>query len=330
MLMALLLIILIVLSLAFDFLNGFHDSANIVATIVSSRAMSARAALILATVAEFCGPFIVGIAVAQTIGGGIANPEALTITVVLAAMASAIIWNIGTWVLGIPSSSSHALIGGIIGAVLISAGPAKLQAAGIIKVMVVLFTSPLIGFIAGFFVTKSLFFATRNATPKINYVFKRAQIFSSAFLAISHGGNDAQKTMGVITMGLIMYGKWQGFASIPPWVMIACSVAMALGISFGGFRIMKTMGFKIFKVRPVHGFAVQLSSSLVILAAALVGGPVSTTHVVSSSVFGSGSADRVSKVHWSLVREILKAWVITLPACALLGAGIHFLIRNLK
>ncbi|MEI7904876.1 MAG: inorganic phosphate transporter, partial [Candidatus Firestonebacteria bacterium] len=320
------LIILIVLSLSFDFLNGFHDSANIVATMISSRAMSVRAALLLASVAEFVGPFLVGIAVAKTIGAGIVDPSAINIGVIIAAVSAAVAWNLITWAFGVPSSSSHALIGGLVGAVAVSFGVSKINSGGVLKVLIVLFTSPVVGFVCGYLFNKFIIALVSRATPRINTVFKRAQIFSSILLAISHGGNDAQKTMGIITMGLVMFHYQSNLNTIPLWVMASCAGALALGISFGGFKIMKTMGFKIFRMRPMHGFSIQVTSSLVILTAALVGGPVSTTHVVSSSVFGVGASEHMNRVRWSVVWEILKAWVITLPVSALFGAGIYKLI----
>ena len=319
------IIILIIIALVYDYINGMHDSANIVATIVSSRAMSIRSALVLASVAEFMGPFIIGTAVAKTIGSGIIDPAVININVILAAIVGAIAWNLLTLVLGFPSSSSHALIGGLVGAVAISSGFGSINIHGILKVLIVLFTSPVAGFGAGYLLTKLLHRVVRNATPRINNVFKYLQIGSSALLALNHGGNDAQKSMGIITMGLIILNFQSGF-TIPFWVILICAFALALGIATGGMKIMKTIGSRVFRVRPIHGFSVQLSSSMIILVASLIGGPVSTTHVVSSSVVGVGSSEKLSKVRWSVVTDILISWIATLPASALVAAMFYKLI----
>jgi PiT family inorganic phosphate transporter len=313
------LIVLIIVALIFDYINGFNDSANIVATIVSSRVMSIQSALILASVAELIGPFLLGTAVAKTIGSDIIDPACINLKIIFAALIGAIIWDLITWFFGFPSSSSHALIGGLVGGVIISFGIEKINLRGILKVVLILFSSPIIGFLVGFVFTKILYRLTINATPKINNIFKSLQVFSSTFLALSHGGNDAQKTMGIITMGLVVL-KIQNNFVVPTWVILICAIALALGIASGGLRIIKTVGTKIFKIKPIHGFSVQFSSSLVILIAALIGGPVSTTHVVSSSVVGVGSSVSLSKVRWTVVTDILLAWFLTLPASALISA----------
>jgi PiT family inorganic phosphate transporter len=321
-----LIILLILISVVFDFLNGFHDSANVVATIISSRAMPPRQALLLAALADFTGPLLFGVAVAKTIGSEVAHPGAITIAVVLAALLSASSWNIITWYFGIPASSSHALIGGIVGAVAIGSGFGALEAAGLTKVIVALFTSPLIGLATGFLMMTLVRALARNATPKVNVFFKRAQIPAGFFLAISHGANDAQKTMGVITLGLVVLG-FQPTFEVPWWVVLLSATAIALGTATGGWRIIATLGRKFYRIRPIHGLSTQLASGSVILAASLMGGPVSTTHVVSMAVLGVGAADRVSQVRWGVLREILAAWLLTIPATAALAALLYLVIH---
>ncbi|HEY9078186.1 MAG TPA: inorganic phosphate transporter [Anaerolineaceae bacterium] len=321
-----LLILLIVLSLVFDFLNGFHDSSNIVATIIFSRAMQPRVALILTAIAEFSGPFIFGVAVAKTIGEGMVDPGQVSIQVILAALTSAILWNLFTWLLGIPSSSSHALIGGLIGAVAAGVGLGYVHLEGLTKVLVALFSSPILGLLFGYVFTKLVFFLARRASLKINWFFKNAQVLTGVGLALSHGANDAQKTMGIITMGLVTTGYLNSF-EVPIWVVAASAGAIALGTSFGGWRLIRTLGGRFFRIRPVHGFCSQVSSASLILGAALVGGPVSTTQVVSSVILGVGSAERMNKVRWGVAGEIAVAWLLTIPANALLAAGFVWVYR---
>lgn len=324
----LLIIILIAVALTFDFLNGFQDSANVVATMISSRAMTPTAALLIASVANFIGPFIFGVAVAETIGKDVASPESITIAVVLAALLSASVWNLVTWALGIPSSSSHALIGGIIGAVMVGSGWRVLRWEGLGLVGISLFLSPVLGYLLGLIVMKVAMRAVRNATPKANLFFKYAQIPSAFTLALSHGGNDAQKTMGIITMGLVVLG-YQSHFVVPWWVVISCAAAIALGTAAGGWRIIHTLGGKFYRIRPIHSFTSQLSSLAVIIGASLFGGPVSTTHVVSTSIIGVGAAQRRSQVRWGVMGDILIAWFLTIPASAGLAAVLFFLIDYL-
>ena len=322
------LIVMIVLSVIFDFLNGIHDSSNIVATMIASRAFSPRIALGVTAVAEFSGPFIFGVAVAETIGHEVVSAEAITINVLLAALLSAIIWNLLTWFLGIPSSSSHALFGGMIGAVIVGAGVSAIEVHGIKKILLALFISPVIGLVLGYIFTKLIFFLARGTTPKINSFFKRSQIVTAVALALSHGTNDAQKTMGIITLGLVVADVIPSF-EVPLWVITISAGAIALGTSMGGWKLIKTLGSKFYKVRPVHGFSSQLTSAFVILGASLTGGPVSTTQVVSSSIMGVGSADRVKMVRWGVAKEIMVAWLVTIPATAVIAAGIYWLIEKL-
>lgn len=320
--MTFVLVALIGLALVFDFLNGFHDSSNIVATMISSRAMAPRSALLLTAVAHFLGPFLFGVAVAKTIGDEVVTSGSINLGVIYAALLSAIVWNLLTWFFGIPSSSSHALIGGIVGAVGIYAGLDTIRLEGLGKVLIALFASPLLGLATGYLLTKLVFLAAQNATPRINQFFKRAQMVTGIGLALSHGANDAQKTMGIITLALVTAGLLESFV-VPTWVTALSAGAIALGTALGGWRLIKTLGAKFFRIRPVHGFAAQISSASVILGAALLGGPVSTTQVVSSAIIGVGSAERLSKVRWGVAGNIATAWFLTIPATAALAALLY-------
>ncbi|PWB56563.1 MAG: anion permease [Anaerolineales bacterium] len=320
-----LIIVIIILALVFDFLNGVHDSSNVVATMISSRALPPRVALWMTAAANFVGPFIFGVAVAETIGNEVVESAAINLLVILAALTSAILWNLLTWYLGFPSSSSHALIGGLIGAVLIDAGWSAIMLPGLLKVLLSLFLSPMIGFAFGFIVLRLIYLACWNASPRVNKYFNRGQILTSLSLALSHGTNDAQKTMGIITLALVTGGYLSTF-EVPKWVILACATMIAAGTALGGWRLIKTLGAKFFRIRPVDGFSSQLASSVVILSASLVGGPVSTTQVVSSSIMGVGAAERKNKVRWGVAQEIGMAWLLTIPATALVGAGIYWVI----
>lgn len=322
------LIVVILCALAFDFLNGIHDSCNIVATMISSRAFSPRVALGVTALAEFLGPFIFGVAVAETIGNEIVHPSTINTQVILAALLSAILWNLLTWYLGLPSSSSHALIGGFIGSVIVGAGWQMIQMKGLEKVLIALFTSPIIGFLFGFLITRLVTFLCLGASPRINWFFKRSQIVTALALALSHGTNDAQKTMGIITMALVASGYIAEF-KVPVIVIVLCAGMIALGTSIGGWRLIRTVGAKFFKIRPMDGFDSQLASAVVILGNSLVGGPVSTTQVVSSSIMGVGAAERLNKVRWGVAGEIATAWLLTIPMTALAAAGIYMLLDRL-
>jgi PiT family inorganic phosphate transporter len=320
-------IILIIAALLFDFLNGFHDSANVVATTISSRALSPRRALILAALAEATGPFLFGVAVATTIGHEIISPEAIGTTVIFAGLLGAIAWNVITWLLGIPSSSSHALIGGLVGAVAMGYGFGAIQMAGIRKVIIALLVSPILGLMVGYAFMKLLLWLSRLASPRANSFFKGAQVFTSLALALSHGTNDAQKTMGIITMALVSGGVIDTF-HVPLWVIACCSAAIALGTFTGAWRIIRTLGAKFYRIRPIHGFSAQTASAAVILGAALMGGPVSTTQVVSSTIIGVGAAERMSKVRWGVAGDIVLAWVLTIPASMLISALLYIPLHN--
>jgi PiT family inorganic phosphate transporter len=320
-----LIIAVIVLALGFDFLNGIHDSSNIVATVISSRALPPRFALSMTAVAEFTGPLIFGVAVANTIGNEVVAAKAINLQVLLAALTSAILWNLLTWYLGFPSSSSHALIGGFIGAVVMGAGWKAVQIPGVMKIIIALFTSPFIGFVFGAAVLKLIVLLSWNAKPRINGFFKRSQIITTLALALSHGANDAQKTMGIITLALVTGGYLSVF-EVPLWVIILSGGMIALGTSVGGWRLIRTLGRKFYKIRPVDAFASQVASAVVILTASLFGGPVSTTQVVSTTIMGVGAAERVNKVRWTVAQEIATAWLLTIPASGLVAAGIFWII----
>lgn len=321
-------ILLVAVALVFGFYNGLHDSSNVVATVISTRALSPRRALWMAALANAIGPLIFGVAVATTIGDEVVAREAVTLPVVYAALLSAILWNMLTLILGIPSSTSHALIGGIIGAVWAGYGFDDIEPAGLSKVLVALFLSPILGGLAGYWIVKLAFFLARNASPRINVWFRRGQLATAATLAISHGSNDAQKTMGIIALGLVATGHLEHF-HIPLWVIAASAGAIGAGTLFGGWSLIRTLGTGFYRVRPVHGFSAQAASSAVILGAALLGGPVSTTHVVSSAIVGAGSAERVQKVRWGIVEQIVLSWFLTIPAAGVFGALIYALIHGI-
>jgi PiT family inorganic phosphate transporter len=322
------LILVIALALIFDFLNGMRDASNIVATMISSRAFSPRTALGIAAIAEFSGPFLFGVVVAKAIGEDIVQSNVLTLDVIVSALIGAIAWNLITWYFGIPGSSSHALIGGMLGAVLLGAGMGAIKFGGLNRILIALFASPLLGFMVGFMMMRLIYFLARNATPQINNFFKRSQLITAVAMAFSHGTNDAQKTMGIIALSLVIGGVLPSF-QVPTWVVAVSAGAISVGTSLGGWRLIRTLGGKFYKIRPVHSFSTQLTSALVILTASFAGVPVSTSQIVSAAIIGVGSAERVSKVRWSVAEDIITAWLITIPASGLLSAGVYWLIVNL-
>jgi PiT family inorganic phosphate transporter len=322
-------VVVISLALFFAFSSGFHDGGNVVSTIIMTRAISPRKALLMAGACEFIAPFFLGSAVAKMIGENIVNlpaydPKAMNISVafLIAALLGAIIWNLMTWFFGFPSSSTHALIGGMVGAVLVAYGPHKILWGGLLYVVASLVISPLLGFIFGMLFLKMTLRVFRNATPRINYFFNRMQIPSSVALALSHASNDVQKSIGLIALSFVLFGYSTGF-HVPIWVIASCGAATAFGTVTGGWRIIRTMGSRIYRLRSVHAFCAQTSSAIVILGAALMGGPVSTTHVVSSSIMGVGAGQRISAVRWGVAKNIILAWFITIPASAVM-AGLSF------
>ena len=320
------LITLIILALIFDFLNGFHDSSNIVATVISSRALNPRTALLMTALGEFIGPFLFGVAVAKTVGEGLFDSSLITHEIMIAALIGAILWNIATWLLAIPSSSSHALVGGLLGAAITARGITVIQIPALTKIALALFLSPILGLLVGYMITKLVFLLSMRATPKVNIWFKLAQIPTSFGLALSHGANDAQKTMGVIALALFISQPNVPF-TIPTWVIFISAAAIALGTSFGGWRLIRTLGGRIIKIRPVHGFSSQVAGVSVILGAALLGGPVSTTQVMSSSIMGAGAAERVNMVRWQVAKDLIVAWVLTIPITGIVAAISYFVIN---
>lgn len=323
------LIFVIALALLFDFLNGMRDSSNIVATMISSRAFAPHTALAITAVAEFIGPFLFGVVVAKTIGDQVVQSSVLTLTAIAACLIGAILWGLFTWFMGIPGSSSHALIGGMIGVVLVEAGLDAVKLSGLYKVLLALLASPLLGFAVGFLLTRIIYFLARNATPRVNDLFRSGQLFTAIALALSHGTNDSQKVMGIITLSLVVGGVLPSF-QVPFWVVAASAAGIAIGTGFGGWRLIRTLGGKFYKIRPVHSFSTQLTSAFVILGASLFGVPVSTSQVVSSAIVGVGASERFGKVRWGVVGDILTSWAITIPISALLSAGVFWLILALK
>ena len=344
-------------ALTFEYINGFHDTANAIATVVSTKVLTPRVAVLWAAFWNLVGALF-GTAVAKTISSGLVDPGAVTMTTVLAALLAAIIWNLFTWWLGLPSSSSHALIGGLCGAALATAGGnwsvliwsahnSKGSAVGLWpKVILPMFSSPLVGFIGGAILMGLLLVLLRRVTPRIvGLVFGKAQLISAGFMGFSHGSNDAQKTMGIITLALFTgtstgafkdlpawadFLRIQEFKDIPLWVIVTCALTMAAGTAAGGWRIIRTMGHKMVKMQPVHGFAAETMAALILHGTATMGIPVSTTHVISTSIMGVGATKRFSAVKWGVVERIIWAWVLTLPITALLGYGLEqlFLTRH--
>ena len=322
-----LLLVTVVLALLFDFSNGWHDCANAVATVVSTRVLRPLTAVLLAGALNVAGAFF-STAVAKMIGGGIVFSDAITNVVVAGAMAGAICWNLFTLILGLPTSSSHALIGGLVGAAVAHGGWAVVQFKGLQKILEAMILSPLLGFGMGFLimvlVSWSFFRVHRGLATKL---FSRLQLLSASFMAFSHGANDAQKVMGVITLALVASGQLTS-AEVPTWVIVACALAMGLGTTVGGWRIIHTLGMKMVKLEPVHGFAAETGAATVLLFTAQFGLPVSTTHTITSSILGVGSTKRLSAVRWGVTSKILSAWIFTLPGAALLGAGAYTILSS--
>lgn len=328
--MALTLLAIVLLALAFDYINGFHDTANAIATVVSTGVLSGRNAILMAAILNFGGA-LMGTEVATTIAKGIAEPAVVVPAVVLAALLSAIIWNLITWWFGIPSSSSHALVGALAGAVVAHAGRDALHTTKLKEVGIFLVVSPIVGFIiAMVLIIAILWICRRMASNRVNVAFRKLQLISAAAMAFSHGSNDAQKSMGIIALALITFHKLEAHgphAAVPLWVKIACATAMALGTASGGWKIIKTMGTKIVKLRPIHGFAAETASAIVLSGTAHFGIPVSTTHVISGAIMGVGASMNVSAVRWGVAGNIMVAWVLTIPICAFLAGGIlHYIL----
>ncbi len=329
----------IVIVLIFEYTNGFHDAANIIATVIASRAMTPMQAVLLVAFFEFLGPLLGGTAVANTIGKFVTLDDidhVMSLIIVLCGLVGAIAWNLLTWWRGIPSSSSHALVGGLVGVVVVAAGANHVawgfgelmhgHLTGVTKVIAALILSPLIGFWVGFALHKIMLLLLRGAHPSINRDLRHLQFVTSAGLAFSHGANDAQKSMGMLTLVLLLGGFIPTF-EVPFWVMLACSFAITLGILSGGWQIVRTLGFAIYKIRPLHALDSQMTSAAVILSSSVFGAPVSTTHVVASSIMGIGSSERPKAVRWGKAREIVTTWLITIPGAALMSISCYLVVR---
>ena len=305
--------LLIALALIYSFLNGYRDSSSILAGVIASRAMRPRAALYVIAFAEFIAPFFVGSAVARSMTTGLVNTSAVSLNTVVVAMAAAVAWNFFCWWRGIPSSSTHALIGGLIGAALILDGPHAILSRGVIFVVLPLVIAPVVGFLAAFLLMSLLLRAFTLATPRINSLFRHLQIVTAVLLGMSNSANDSHKSMGIIVLGMVLAGQLTSF-QIPLWVSIACAGALAIGASLGDWRQIRNLGGKIYRIRPLNALASQLTSAAVVLAASGFGMPVSTSHIITTALMGSGASERVNKVRWGVAGEMVTTWVITIPA----------------
>jgi PiT family inorganic phosphate transporter len=325
----LLLVAVVVVALFFDFTNGFHDSANAIATGVSTRALHPRLAVLLAAVLNFAGAFV-SFAVAATIASGIVNPAVVTLKVILAGLIGAIAWNLTTWFFGLPSSSSHALIGGTVGAAIMADGFDAVYGSGLVdKVLIPSLLAPLFGIFGAALLMTILLWVIRRRSPRtVNHVFRRMQLVSSSFLAFTHGTNDAQKTMGIIALALVTSGRLdEDFDRPPVWVIVSAAAAIAAGTYAGGWRIIRTLGQRIAKLQPPQGFSAEASTSVILFLTAHFGFPVSTTHTISGSVLGAGATSRLSAVRWGVAGNILLAWLLTIPCAGLVGAGMQLVTR---
>jgi len=313
--------VLIVLSLAYAFINGLNDSPSIVAPVVSTHALRPRQALLVAAAAQACGPLLIGTAVARTVATRVVDAESLLPESILAALAAALLWATLTSITGIPSSSSHALIGGLAGAALATAGPGAIVLPGLARVTVALLVAPPLGLAIGFLAVRLTLRLARRARPAFNNHLRRWQQVTMVALGVSHGASDPPKAMGVLTLGLLVIGAQHG-TGVPVWVVAACLGSFCLGTSIGGWRQMRTLSARVYHLRPVHGFGALVAGWLVVLTAALVGGPISTTQVMASAILGAGAAERLNKVRWLILRDMLTAWLLTIPATVLLSVAV--------
>ena len=321
---------IILMALVFDFINGFHDAANSIATVVSTRVLSPRVAVVWAAFFNFVAFVVFGVHVARTVGKGVVDPSVVTPALILAGVSAAVVWNLLTWWLGLPTSSSHALIGGLVGAAVVSSGPGAVIAAGLFKIVLFIVLSPVIGLVLGFFNMWLVMWIFRRTTPaNVDRLFRRLQLVSAAAFSLGHGGNDAQKTMGIITALLYSTGNLTGEFHVPPWVVIASFAAIGLGTMMGGWRIVETMGMRLTKLQPVGGFCAETAGALTLFGVTLTGIPVSTTHTITGAIVGVGSTRRLSAVKWGVAGRIVWAWVLTMPATALIAALLWFALRAL-
>jgi PiT family inorganic phosphate transporter len=328
--MTLYIILLILLALAFDFLNGFHDSANSIATVVSTRVLKPKHAVLWAAFFNFIAFLFLGLHVANTIGKGIVEVGIIDANVILATLVGACLWDIITWYFGLPTSSSHALIGGMVGAALVKAGPDALVAQGIIKTVSFIFISPTAGLLLGLTIGIAVYWIFRKSTPlNVDHIFRKGQLVSAALYSLGHGGNDAQKTMGIIASLLFSAGLLGDTFHVPFWVVISCQAAIALGTMFGGWRIVKTMGQKIAKLRPVDGFCAETGAALSLFISTMMGIPVSTTHTITGAIMGVGSLRRMSAVRWGVAGRIVWAWILTIPGAAVISAVTYLIATGI-
>ncbi|MDI7277824.1 MAG: inorganic phosphate transporter [Anaerolineae bacterium] len=313
------------LGLVHGFLNGIHDSGSLTAAVICSGAVGPRKALLVTAAAQFAGALLVGVAVARTIGQGIVVTRLITTPVVVAALIAAVLWNLLTWYLGLPSSTSHALIGALAGAVWLQSGLQAVSLSGLGAVLLILLFSPWVGFLASYLLMKLLMLALRSATPRVGARLKRIQLLLAPVVAFGHGANDAQKVMGIVALGLVSLGALSSF-TVPAWLQVAAALSLAVGTALGGMRIMRTLGLRLYRMRPIHGFAAQSAAALVVVGASVLGGPVSTTQVIGASIAGAGSAQRASQVRWGVIGSIVVAWLLTIPAAGALAALVCALI----
>jgi inorganic phosphate transporter, PiT family len=316
------MLLLIVLALIYAFLNGYRDTSSVLAGVVASRAIQPRLALYLVAIADFIAPFLFGSAVARSIATGFVNTSTISLRTIVVAMVAALGWNLFAWWRGIPSSSTHALVGGLLGAILITTGPHAILINGLLFVLVPLVIGPVIGLILGFVVMSLLLSAFSGATPKVNTLFRRLQIITMLVLAMSNSSNDSYKSMGIIALGLVLNGNLSSFA-IPSWVLVMCAATLALGSSFGDWRQIRNLGGNIYRIRPLNALASQTASSILIVAASIFGMPVSTPHLISTALMGAGAAERINKVRWHVATEMAAAWALTIPATIIISALIY-------
>jgi len=325
------LYIIVALVIIFDFINGFHDSANSIATVVSTKVLSPFSAVLLAATFNFIAFVVFPLRVATTMGKGVIEPDVINLNVIGAALIAAITWNLLTWWWGLPSSSSHTLVGGLTGAALVSSGPGSIITGGVVKIAVFIIIAPLLGMLIGFIISTIVQYIARKSTPfGIDKHFRRLQLLSAAAFSLGHGGNDAQKSMGIIWVAMIISGLMTKNDPIPIWVVLSCQAAIALGTLFGGWRIVKTMGQRITKLKPFEGFCAEIAGALTLFGATHFGIPVSTTHTITGAIMGVGARKRLSAVKWGVTRKIFWAWILTLPISALIGAFMYIVFNNLN
>ncbi|HLP71342.1 MAG TPA: inorganic phosphate transporter [Bacteroidales bacterium] len=319
------LYLIVGLVLLFDFINGFHDSANSIATVVSTKVLSPVAAVIMAAIFNFLAFLIFPLKVATTIGKGVINPDIVTLDLIAAAVTAAVIWNLATWWWGLPSSSSHTLVGGLVGAAIAGSGFSSVVYSGVIKILTFIVLAPLLGMVISFIISVIVLHIAKRSTPGgVDKYFRRLQLLSASAFSLGHGGNDAQKSMGIIWVALIAANQATTDSEIELWIVLSCQAAIALGTLFGGWRIVKTMGQKITKLRPFEGFCAETAGALTLFGATHFGIPVSTTHTITGAIMGAGSTRRVSAVRWGVTTKIFWAWLLTIPVSAAIGGGLYF------